>query len=142
MLEPVVPDGALVRRLAVHEVAVHGWGSREVRDLGDAVLLHDATDPEPYWNRIAAPDWPLESVAFERRLDEIVTLFATLDRLPHIRTLALDNRPPDLAARLGAAGFRPGGAHRRVVLGPSGARRALARHLARRGDLARDTAGA
>lgn len=141
MLGPVVPDGALVRRLAVHEVAVHGWGDREVRDLGDAVLLHDPTDREPFWNRIAAPDWPAEPQAFERRLDEIVTLFATLERLPHIRTLALGNRPPDLAARLGAAGFRPVGADRSMILADPEPCRALARTLAGRGDLTLELVG-
>ncbi|HSO28322.1 MAG TPA: hypothetical protein VLS28_00325, partial [Candidatus Sulfomarinibacteraceae bacterium] len=82
MLDPVVPGGALARRLARHEAAVHAGGGRELRELTDAVLLHDPTDAEPFWNRIAAPAWPEASSAFDRRLDEAVTLFATLGRLP------------------------------------------------------------
>ncbi|MBA3877423.1 MAG: hypothetical protein C0498_10865 [Anaerolinea sp.] len=135
MLDPVVPDGALARRLAAHEASVHAWGARELRDLGDAVLLHDLTDPEPFWNRVAAPDWPAKAAAFDRRLDEIVTLFATLGRLPHVRTLALGNRPEDLATRLGDAGFRPVRADRSMILEVPGPCLALARTLAVRRDL-------
>lgn len=135
MLQPVVPDEALARRLAGHEVLVHATDTREVRDLGDALLLHDAADPEPFWNRIAAPGWPAEGAAFDRRLDEVVTLFATLDRLPHVRTLAVGNRPADLAARLAAAGFRLVGVDRSMILADPGPCVALARTLARRREL-------
>lgn len=129
MLEPVVPGEALARRLAAHEAAVHASAGRELRDLGDAVLLHDPTDPEPFWNRLIAPDWPDDEAAFQRRLDEIVTLFATLGRLPHIRTLPLANRPADLGARLEEAGFRLIGEDRCMVLEDPGPCLALARTL-------------
>jgi ribosomal protein S18 acetylase RimI-like enzyme len=141
VLEPVVPDEALGRRLAAHEASVHAWGSREVRDLGDAVLLHDPADREPFWNRIVAPAWPLEAAAFDRRLDEIVTLFATLDRLPHIRTLAIGDRPADLAARLAAAGFRPVGVDRSMILVESGPCLTLARTRAGRHGLSVEHVG-
>ena len=141
MLEPVVPDEALARRLAAHEVSVHAWGSREVRDLNDALLLHDRDDPEPFWNRIAAPAWPVEGAVFDRRLDEIVTLFATLDRLPHVRTLALANRPVDLAARLATAGFRPVGMDRSMILADPGPCLALAATFSGRRDLVLDHLG-
>lgn len=130
MLGPVVPDGALARRLAAHEVAVHTWGGREVRDLGDALLLHDPTDPEPFWNRIAAPAWPDNVAAFDRRLDEVVTLFATLGRAPHVRSLPAGNQPADLERRLAQAGFRPLGADRSMVLDDPGPCLGLARTAA------------
>jgi len=124
VLQTVVPDEALARRLARHEASIHAFGPRQVRDLGDAVLLHDPTDHEPFWNRIAAPAWP-----------EDAGVFATLDRLPHIRTLALANRPADLAARLGAAGFRTVGVDRSMILADTGPCLALARRFAHRPDL-------
>lgn len=135
MLEPVVPGGALARRLARHEAAVHAAVGRELLELTDAVLLHDSKDAEPFWNRVAAPQWPKGGVAFDRRLDEAVTLFATLGRLPHVRTLPLANRPHDIAARLGKAGFRPVGADRAMVLEDPGPCLTLARTLAARPDL-------
>ncbi|MCI0582059.1 MAG: GNAT family N-acetyltransferase [Chloroflexi bacterium] len=141
MLRTVVPDEALVRRLARHEASIHAFGKRQVRDLGDAVLLHDPTDHEPFWNRVAAPAWPDDARAFERRLDEVVTLFATLDRLPHIRTLALANRPADLGARLAAAGFRTVGVDRSMILADTGPCLALARRFATRPDLAVEHVG-
>lgn len=132
MLEPVVPDGALARRLAAHEASVQAWGIRELRTLGDAFLLHDRTDPEPFWNRIGGPSWPADGPSFDQRLDDIVTLFATLGRLPHIRTLALGNRPEDLDLRLARAGFQLVGADRSMVLDDPGPCLSLARTLAAR----------
>jgi ribosomal protein S18 acetylase RimI-like enzyme len=125
----VVIDGALARRLAVHEAEVHARAGRELRDLGDAFLLHDPSDPEPFWNRIAAPAWPDDSAAFERRIDEITTLFATLGRLPHVRTLPIGGGPPDLERRLTESGFRPVGRDRAMVLTDTGPIFALARTL-------------
>jgi ribosomal protein S18 acetylase RimI-like enzyme len=116
VLEPVVPGEALARRLAAHEAAVHLSGARELRDLGDAILLYDPTDPEPFWNRIVGTDWPADAGAFTRRLDEVITLFATLGRQPHIRTLPSANRPVDLGSRLVEAGFRLVGADRSMIL--------------------------
>jgi len=130
VLPPVAIDRALGRRLAVHEAAVHARGGRELRDLGDAFLLHDPADPEPFWNRLVGPAWPDDPRAFDRRLDEITTLFATLGRLPHIRTLPLGGEPADLERRLMEAGFRPVGRDRAMVLTDTGPILALTRALA------------
>src|SRR4029079_13308280 len=51
-----------------------------------------------------------------RRLDEVVTLFATIDRVPHVRPSPLGNEPSDLVERLGANGFEQVGADLRMVL--------------------------
>ena len=69
---------------------------REVRDLGDAVLLHDASDREPFWNRLAGVDWPTGAAAFDRRLTEALALFAGLDRIPHVWPMPGYDEPPDL----------------------------------------------
>jgi ribosomal protein S18 acetylase RimI-like enzyme len=115
-------DEALARRLVLHEARVQQAPGRELRDLGDAWLLHDPFDAEPFWNRLLAPAWPDEPAAFDRRLDEAITLFATLGRMPHIRPLPLGNRPADFSSRLFASGFLALGTDRRMVLldaGPS-----------------------
>ena len=109
-------DPDLARRLVLHEARAQQTPARELRDLGDGWLFHDPSDAEPFWNRLIAPLWPDESHAFERRLDEVVTLFATLGRLPHIRPLTVGGGPPDMAARLAAAGFEWIGSDRRMVL--------------------------
>ena len=111
-----IDDPELARRLVLHEAHAQQTPSRELRDLGDAWLVHDANDAEPFWNRVIAPRWPAEPTAFDRRLDEVITLFATIDRLPHVRPLPLGGEPPDLPRRLQAAGFEWLGADRRMVL--------------------------
>ena len=111
-----VRDPALAKRLLIHEARAQQSTGRELRDLGDGWLFYDPADPEPFWNRLMAPEWPSPVKAFDRRLDEIVTLFSTLDRLAHIRPLPLGGRPPDLARRLEAAGFVRIGSDRRMVL--------------------------
>lgn len=126
MIEPILPDDTLARRLVLHEARVQQAPGRELRDLGDAWLLHDPFDAEPFWNRLLALAWPEEAVAFERRLDQAITHFATLGRMPHIRPLPLGNRPADLGARLAAAGFLALGTDRRMVLVDPGPCRALA----------------
>ncbi len=135
-------DRALGRRLAVHETRVHARAGREIRQLGDATLLYDPADPEPFWNRLVALDWPADEDAFERRLDEIVTLFATLGRLPHIRTLPIGAQPDDTEARLIHAGFRPVGHDRAMALADPGPALALARTLAARPNLRVEHVGA
>ena len=85
MLEPVVPGGALARRLAAHELGIHASGTRELRALGDALLLIDPTDPEPFWNRIAAPDWPPDAAAFW------VDFFARMAQTPSWKKYLEDN---------------------------------------------------
>lgn len=119
-------DLELARRLMVHEAEVQRTPSRELRDLGDGWLLHDPADAEPFWNRIVAPRWPEEPGAFERRLDEVVTIFATLDRLPHVRPKPLGNEPSDLADRLVRNGFERQGEDLRMVLRDPEPCRALA----------------
>ena len=109
-------DPDLARRLVLHEARAQQTPARELRDLGDGWLLHDPSDAEPFWNRLIAPRWPVEPSAFDRRLDEIITLFATLARLPHVRPLPVGGQPEDLAQRLQLAGFETMGADRRMVL--------------------------
>jgi ribosomal protein S18 acetylase RimI-like enzyme len=118
-VEPTL-DRDLAERLLVHEARAQQTPSRELRDLGDGWLFHDPSDAEPYWNRLIAPRWPADTGAFDRRLDEVITLFATLARLPHIRPLPIGSEPPDLAARLAARGFESVGADRRMVLVETG----------------------
>jgi GNAT superfamily N-acetyltransferase len=109
-------DPELARRLVLHEARAQQTSARELRDLGDGWLFHDPNDAEPFWNRVIAPSWPTEPRAFDRRLDEVITLFATLGRLPHVRPLPVGGAPADLATRLAAAGFETVGADRRMVL--------------------------
>lgn len=95
-----------MRRLAFHEAMVHAVPGRDLRDLGDSILLHDAVDPEPFWNRIAGIRWPVEPDAFDRRLTELLVLFASLGRQPHVWPSPAYDSPHDLIARLTANGFR------------------------------------
>jgi ribosomal protein S18 acetylase RimI-like enzyme len=111
-----ISDPALALRLVLHEARAQQTPPRELRDLGDGWLFHDPNDAEPFWNRLIGPRWPSEPAAFDRRLDEVITLFATLDRLPHVRPLPSGGAPADLARRLEAAGFERVGAERRMVL--------------------------
>jgi ribosomal protein S18 acetylase RimI-like enzyme len=107
---PAELDAATSRWLAWHEAVSHGLLGREVRDLGDAVMLYDPNDREPFWNRLAGIAWPEDAAAFDRRLLEIVAQFASLDRTPHIWPLPGYDEPLDLTERLLAAGFADSGA--------------------------------
>jgi GNAT superfamily N-acetyltransferase len=98
-----------VRWLSWHEACSHALVSREVRDLGDGYLLHDETDREPFWNRLAGVAWPRDPAAFERRLAEMLALFAGLDRIPHVWPQPGFDEPPDLVGRLSAFGFEDHG---------------------------------
>ena len=109
-------DSDLARQLVLHEARAQQTPARELRDLGDGWLFHDPGDAEPFWNRLIAPRWPADPAAFDRRLDEVTTLFATLARFPHIRPLPLGGTPVDLAARLETAGFVAVGADLRMAL--------------------------
>lgn len=109
-------DPDLACRLVLHEARAQQTPARELRDLGDGWLFHDPGDAEPFWNRLVAPRWPAGAAAFDRRLDEVITLFSTLGRLPHVRPLPIGGTPHDLAARLAAAGFETMGADLRMVL--------------------------
>jgi ribosomal protein S18 acetylase RimI-like enzyme len=124
-------DAATMRRLTLHEAQVHATPGRDVRDLGDAILLHDPLDPEPFWNRLAAVRWPAAAHAFDRRLTEVLVLFASLGRQPHIWTSPLHDSPADLHMRLSANGFRDTGAGCVMVLSdPEPTRRVASSPLA------------
>jgi ribosomal protein S18 acetylase RimI-like enzyme len=107
-----------VRWLAWHEASSHGLIGREVRDLGDAILLHDPTDREPFWNRLSGIAWPVDPAAFDRRLAEALALFAILDRIPHVWPMPGFDEPADLADRLAANGFEDHGRGMFMVLDP------------------------
>jgi ribosomal protein S18 acetylase RimI-like enzyme len=103
-LDPRI-DATTVRRLLRHEAEVHAIPGRRLRDLGDALLLHDTDEPEPFWNRVEAVRWPVDATAFDRRLAEIGVLFASIGRQPHVWTSPPHDEPADLVARLLANGF-------------------------------------
>ena len=84
VIRTVSLDDATTRRLERHETMAHAIPSRDVRDLGDALVLHDPRDPDPFWNRMVSVRWPASPDAFDRRLDEAVTMFALDARQPHI----------------------------------------------------------
>lgn len=107
-----------VRWLAWHEAKAHSLTSREVRDLGDAWLLFDETDREPFWNRVAGLAWPEAAGAFDRRLAELFALFASLDRIPHVWPMPGFDRPADLTQRLLANGFVDEGGGLLMALDP------------------------
>jgi ribosomal protein S18 acetylase RimI-like enzyme len=125
-----IGDVELGRRMLVHEAQVQRTADRELRDLGDGWLLHDAADAEPFWNRLVAPAWPASPMGFDRRLDEVVTLFATISRVPHVRPRPIGNEPSDLAERLIANGFEPVGEDLRMVLRDPGPCRRIVERFA------------
>ena len=108
-----------VRWLAWHEARSHALIGREVRDLGDAVLLHDESDREPFWNRLAGLAWPTPGSQFDRRLTEALALFAGLDRIPHVWPMPGFDEPGDLTARLLANGFEDFGGGLLMALDPA-----------------------
>lgn len=115
-------DAATMTAIERHEVLAHAIPSRETRDLGDALLLHDPRDPEPFWNRLQAVRWPSDSAAFDLRLAETLVLFSMLGRQPHIWPSPVHAGPPDLAMRLQGNGFVDiGGGHLMVMAEPDDA---------------------
>ena len=102
-------DDSAVRFLEVHETRAHAVGGRIFRDLGDCVALNAPGDREPWFNRVAAVRWPDGASAFDGRLAEIMSLFAGMDRRPHVWTAPAFNTPADLVARLTRFGFRDQG---------------------------------
>jgi ribosomal protein S18 acetylase RimI-like enzyme len=114
---PIQVDPDTMRRMLLHEAQVHATPGRTLRDLGDGILLHDPADPEPFWNRLAAVRWPEETDAFDRRLTEILVLFATIARQPHVWPSPVHDTPGDLVARLVANGFRDMGAGMVMAMG-------------------------
>jgi len=113
------PVGA--RWLARHEARCNALFGREVRELGDGVLLFDPLDREPFWNRLAGVAWPSAAGAFDHRLAETIALFASLDRIPHVWPAPGFDEPPDLAERLLAHGFDDLGAGMLMGLDPQAA---------------------
>ena len=103
-------DAAAMRRILVHEARVHALPGRVLRDLGDGLLLHDPRDPDPFWNRFEAVRWPADTAAFDRRLDELIVQFATLERRPHVWASPGHDSPADLVERLLGSGFEDVGA--------------------------------
>lgn len=105
-------DAATMTAIERHELRAHAIPSRETRDLGDAVLLFDAHDRDPFWNRLQAVRWPDDPAAFDHRLAEAMALFAILRRQPHVWPSPQHAGPPDLARRLLGNGFADvGGGH-------------------------------
>ena len=103
-------DAATMRRLLEHEARVHAMPGRELRDLGDAILLHDPVEPEPFWNRLEAIRWPDDADGFDRRLTEALLLFTGIGRQPHIWPAPVHDTPADIVDRLKANGFEDMGA--------------------------------
>jgi len=99
-------DPATMRHLLLHEARIHAIPGRDLRDLGDAILLHDPVESEPFWNRLEGLRWPADPAAFDRRLTEALVLFASIGRQPHIWASSLHDEPTDLVARLVDNGFR------------------------------------
>ena len=83
---------------------------RELRDLGDSILLHDPVEPEPFWNRLEAIRWPEDADGFDRRLTEALVLFTAIGRQPHIWPAPMHDTPVDLVDRLKSNGFEDMGA--------------------------------
>ena len=115
-------DDATVRALERHETQAHAIPRREMRDLGDAYVLYDPRDPDPFWNRMASVRWPAAPDAFDARLAEALALFGVLDRVPHIWPSPRHSAPADLVERLQANGFGMAGeGHVMVLPDPSSA---------------------
>jgi acetyltransferase (GNAT) family protein len=109
-------DPAAMRRLLLHEARVHAIPGRDLRDLGDSILLHDPVEREPFWNRLEGLRWPEDPGAFDRRLTEVLVLFASNGRTPHIWASPLHDSPGDLVGRLEANGFRDMGMGNLMIL--------------------------
>ncbi len=128
MTVPAPLDADTVRRLLRHEAEVHTIPGRQLRDLGDALLLHDPVDAEPFWNRLEAVRWPDDANGFDRRLAEVAVLFASIGRQPHVWVSPPHDEPLDLAIRLEANGFEDVGKGLLLVARDAGrAREVLAR---------------
>ncbi len=109
-------DAATHRRLLRHEAEVHAIPGRVLRDLGDALLLHDPVEPEPFWNRMESIRWPGRPDAFDGRLAEAGVMFASVGRQPHIWLSPPFDEPADVRARLAANGFEDMGEGQLMVV--------------------------
>src|SRR5215207_1152595 len=93
-----------------------------MRDLGDAYVLYDPRDRDPFWNRMASIRWPTAPDAFDLRLAEALALFGVLGRVPHIWPSPRHSAPADLVDRLRTNGFKEAGeGHVMVLPDPAGA---------------------
>jgi ribosomal protein S18 acetylase RimI-like enzyme len=109
-------DDTTIRALERHETYAHAIPDREVRDLGDSIVLFDARDADPFWNRMASIRWPVGAAAFDLRLTESIALFALHGRQPHLWPSPDHSQPADLVERLVAHGFCDiGGGHVMVL---------------------------
>jgi ribosomal protein S18 acetylase RimI-like enzyme len=110
-------DDWTLRALEIHETRVDALGpGRELLDLGDALVLFDRDDPDPFFNRVGAIRWPAEPGALDARIDEIVRLFEARQRQPYLWLPAGFVSPVDLSDRLRARGFLEVGGGARVML--------------------------
>jgi GNAT superfamily N-acetyltransferase len=94
-----------LRALELHEARAHLRGERRVDDLGDAILLVDPQEPDPFLNRLSGLRLPDDPAAFDRRLTELLALFAAAGRQAHVWQPSAFESPDDLVERLGADGF-------------------------------------
>lgn len=110
-----IPD-ATMRSLERHETTSHAIPRREMWDLGHACVLFDPWDPDPFWNRMAGMRWPDDAAGFDRRMTEMLALFAARGRRPHLWPSPAHGTPHDLVDRLVASGFSDvGGGHVMVL---------------------------
>lgn len=122
MTERLEIDAATMTAMERHELLAHAIPARETRDLGDALLLHDPSDGDPFWNRLQAVRWPEDAAAFDRRLTQALALFAIIGRQPHVWPSPVHAGPADLALRLQRNGFVDiGGGHIMVLADPTAA---------------------
>ena len=109
-------DADEMRAMLVHEARVHSTPGRQLVDADDGLMLYDPGDADPFWNRFEAVRWPSAAAEFDRRFDELMVRFATLDRRPHVWASPGHDAPDDLAARFLAAGFEDVGAGMMMLL--------------------------
>jgi ribosomal protein S18 acetylase RimI-like enzyme len=112
----VAIDDVTMRSLERHETASHATPRREMQDLGHAYVLFDRADPDPFWNRMASVRWPGDDAGFDLRLTEMLALFASRGRRPHVWPSPVHGTPGDLVARLVGIGFADTGAGHVMVL--------------------------
>ena len=125
-------DDATVLALERHETHAHALPSREVRDQGDALVLFDRRDPDPFWNRMVSVRWPVAPAAFDHRLTEAIAFFGILLRTPHLWPSPRHSSPRDLVERLRQHGFRDiGGGHLMLLEHPAAVRPIHPSELAR-----------
>ncbi len=116
MIRAIRVDDATIRALERHETRAHAIPDRQVRDLGDSIVLLDARDPDPFWNRMTSIRWPSSPVAFDHRLTECIALFTLNGRQPHLWPSPDHSQPHDLIRRLVDHGFADiGGGHIMVL---------------------------